>query len=34
MARFAPAPMPRPYFDAHRYVETEDDRHIMVSGSD
>ncbi|KAF8365836.1 hypothetical protein PRIPAC_83665 [Pristionchus pacificus] len=30
MARFAPAPMPRPYFDVHRYVETEDDRHIMA----
>ncbi|GMR54004.1 hypothetical protein PMAYCL1PPCAC_24199 [Pristionchus mayeri] len=33
MARFAPAALPRPYFDSIRYVETEDDRHIMVKHS-
>ncbi|GMT00920.1 hypothetical protein PENTCL1PPCAC_23094 [Pristionchus entomophagus] len=30
LARFAPAQQPRPYFDSHRYMETEDDRHIMA----
>ncbi|GMT31132.1 hypothetical protein PFISCL1PPCAC_22429 [Pristionchus fissidentatus] len=30
MGRFAPALPPRPYFDAGRYMETEDDRHIMM----